>query len=178
MQKEQLELSRLADALVHKKTPTKFLWLVLIIFRAVIPIELQVFGLPGESFPEVVWFWRRSGLGIFVLRIGHGFSTKNSLPRILSLEVVKDQVFRMKTIYSKPRFHRLVLIAIFSSPRLYQHAFTSMFSPTCFHQHVFMATRQSKTANYFLRWRIFARIRLFLRPSFRRPLPVFFVPTR
>jgi hypothetical protein len=31
--------------------------------------------------------------------------------------------------------------------------------------------------NYFLRWRIRARIRRFLRPIFRRPLPVFFVPT-
>ncbi len=30
---------------------------------------------------------------------------------------------------------------------------------------------------YFLRWRIFARIRRFLRPILRRPLPVFFVPT-
>ena len=31
--------------------------------------------------------------------------------------------------------------------------------------------------NYFLRWRILARIFRFLRPTFRRPLPVFFVPT-
>lgn len=31
---------------------------------------------------------------------------------------------------------------------------------------------------YFLRWRILARIRRFLRPTLRRPLPVFFVPTR
>jgi hypothetical protein len=31
--------------------------------------------------------------------------------------------------------------------------------------------------NYFLRWRIFERIRRFFRPNFRRPLPVFFVPT-
>ena len=30
----------------------------------------------------------------------------------------------------------------------------------------------------YLRWRIFERIRRFLRPSFRRPLPVFFVPTQ
>jgi hypothetical protein len=30
---------------------------------------------------------------------------------------------------------------------------------------------------YFLRWRIFERMRRFLRPSFRRPLPVFLVPT-
>jgi hypothetical protein len=30
--------------------------------------------------------------------------------------------------------------------------------------------------DYFLRWRIRARIRRFLRPSFRRPRPVFFVP--
>lgn len=28
-----------------------------------------------------------------------------------------------------------------------------------------------------MRWRIFARIRRFLRPTFRRPFPVFFVPT-
>lgn len=28
----------------------------------------------------------------------------------------------------------------------------------------------------YLRWRILARIRRFLRPIFRRPLPVFFVP--
>jgi len=31
---------------------------------------------------------------------------------------------------------------------------------------------------YFLRCRILARIRRFLRPIFRRPLPDFFVPTR
>lgn len=31
--------------------------------------------------------------------------------------------------------------------------------------------------NYFLRWRILARILRFLRPIFRRPLPVLFVPT-
>lgn len=30
---------------------------------------------------------------------------------------------------------------------------------------------------YFLRWRILARMRRFLRPILRRPLPVFFVPT-
>jgi hypothetical protein len=29
---------------------------------------------------------------------------------------------------------------------------------------------------YFLRWRILARMRRFLRPSLRRPLPVFLVP--
>ena len=33
-------------------------------------------------------------------------------------------------------------------------------------------------AGYFLRWRILERMRRFLRPSLRRPLPVFFVPTR
>ena len=32
------------------------------------------------------------------------------------------------------------------------------------------------TRDYFLRWRIFARMRRFLRPSFRRPLPDLFVP--
>ncbi len=32
--------------------------------------------------------------------------------------------------------------------------------------------------DYFLRWRIFARIRRFFRPIFRRPLPLFFTPTR
>jgi hypothetical protein len=31
--------------------------------------------------------------------------------------------------------------------------------------------------NYFLRWRIRARIRRFLRPIFRRPRPVFLTPT-
>ena len=31
---------------------------------------------------------------------------------------------------------------------------------------------------YFLRWRIFDRMRRFLRPNLRRPLPVFLVPTR
>lgn len=31
--------------------------------------------------------------------------------------------------------------------------------------------------NYLLRWRILARMRRFLRPSLRRPLPVFLVPT-
>jgi hypothetical protein len=30
--------------------------------------------------------------------------------------------------------------------------------------------------DYFLRWRIFARIRRFLRPCFRRPFPDLFVP--
>jgi hypothetical protein len=30
--------------------------------------------------------------------------------------------------------------------------------------------------DYFLRWRIFARMRRFLRPSFRRPFPDLFVP--
>ena len=30
---------------------------------------------------------------------------------------------------------------------------------------------------YFLRWRIFDRMRRFLRPNLRRPLPVFLVPT-
>ena len=33
------------------------------------------------------------------------------------------------------------------------------------------------SANYFLRCRIFARIRRFLRPTLRRPLPVLLVPT-
>ena len=32
--------------------------------------------------------------------------------------------------------------------------------------------------HYFLRWRIFARMRRFFLPILRRPLPVFFVPTR
>ena len=32
--------------------------------------------------------------------------------------------------------------------------------------------------DYFLRWRILARIRLFLRPSFRRPLALFLTPTK
>ena len=32
-------------------------------------------------------------------------------------------------------------------------------------------------SNYFLRWRILARIRRFLRPIFRLPFPVFLVPT-
>ena len=32
--------------------------------------------------------------------------------------------------------------------------------------------------NYFLRWRMRARIRRFLRPIFRRPLPVFLTPTK
>jgi len=36
----------------------------------------------------------------------------------------------------------------------------------------------AQRADYFLRWRILERMRRFLRPSFRRPLPVFFVPTR
>ena len=31
--------------------------------------------------------------------------------------------------------------------------------------------------DYFLRWRILLRMRRFFRPTFRRPLPVFFVPT-
>lgn len=31
--------------------------------------------------------------------------------------------------------------------------------------------------DYFLRCRILARIRRFFRPTFRRPFPVFFVPT-
>ena len=31
---------------------------------------------------------------------------------------------------------------------------------------------------YFLRWRILDRIRRFLRPIFRRPLPVFLDPTQ
>jgi len=39
-----------------------------------------------------------------------------------------------------------------------------------------MANLQSSALAYFLRWRILARIRRFLRPTFRRPLPVFFVP--
>ena len=30
--------------------------------------------------------------------------------------------------------------------------------------------------DYFLRWRIFARMRRFLRPCFRRPFPDLFVP--
>jgi hypothetical protein len=30
--------------------------------------------------------------------------------------------------------------------------------------------------DYFLRWRILARMRRFLRPSFRRPFPDFFTP--
>jgi len=33
-------------------------------------------------------------------------------------------------------------------------------------------------SGYRLRWRILARMRRFLRPTLRRPLPVFFVPTR
>ena len=36
---------------------------------------------------------------------------------------------------------------------------------------------QQRADGYFLRCRIFARIRRFLRPILRRPLPVFFVPT-
>ena len=36
--------------------------------------------------------------------------------------------------------------------------------------------RGAPVRDYFLRWRIFARMRRFLRPSFRRPLPDFFVP--
>jgi len=39
-----------------------------------------------------------------------------------------------------------------------------------------MAPLQCSRLAYFLRWRILARIRRFLRPTFRRPLPVFFVP--
>ena len=35
---------------------------------------------------------------------------------------------------------------------------------------------RGRRAVYFLRWRILARIRRFLRPIFRRPFPVFFVP--
>lgn len=36
---------------------------------------------------------------------------------------------------------------------------------------------QQASSDYFLRWRILARMRLFLRPTLRRPLPVFFTPT-
>ncbi len=38
------------------------------------------------------------------------------------------------------------------------------------------AAKKLGQRDYFLRWRIFARMRRFLRPSFRRPLPDFFVP--
>jgi hypothetical protein len=38
------------------------------------------------------------------------------------------------------------------------------------------AKRCDPEKDYFLRWRIFARMRRFLRPSFRRPLPDFLVP--
>lgn len=38
-------------------------------------------------------------------------------------------------------------------------------------------TRAVKDRNYFLRWRIRARMRRFLRPILRRPFPVFFTPT-
>jgi hypothetical protein len=44
------------------------------------------------------------------------------------------------------------------------------------------ATREASRQNgnsiedYFLRWRIFARMRRFLRPCFRRPFPDLFVP--
>jgi len=37
---------------------------------------------------------------------------------------------------------------------------------------------EAVTIDYFLRCRILARIRRFLRPNLRRPLPVFLVPTR
>jgi|GEM_PF-3599413 hypothetical protein len=37
---------------------------------------------------------------------------------------------------------------------------------------------KSIAIDYFLRCRILARIRRFLRPNLRRPLPVFLVPTR
>ena len=36
--------------------------------------------------------------------------------------------------------------------------------------------RGAAAEDYFLRWRIFARMRRFLRPSFRRPFPDFLVP--
>ncbi|QEG20467.1 hypothetical protein MFFC18_03150 [Mariniblastus fucicola] len=35
-----------------------------------------------------------------------------------------------------------------------------------------------RIADYFLRWRILALIRRFFLPTFRRPFPVRFVPTR
>src|ERR1700720_1738129 len=37
--------------------------------------------------------------------------------------------------------------------------------------------KRSSSTDY-LRWRIFERMRRFLRPSLRRPLPVFLVPTQ
>lgn len=40
-----------------------------------------------------------------------------------------------------------------------------------------LAGEARRSAGYLLRWRIRERMRRFLRPSFRRPLPVFFVPT-
>jgi hypothetical protein len=40
------------------------------------------------------------------------------------------------------------------------------------------APKRLRPPVHFFRWRILARIRRFLRPSFRRPFPVFFVPTR
>jgi hypothetical protein len=36
--------------------------------------------------------------------------------------------------------------------------------------------RDAAGKDYFLRWRILARMRRFLRPSFRRPLPDFLTP--
>lgn len=40
------------------------------------------------------------------------------------------------------------------------------------------STNAQPTRTYYLRWRILLRIFRFLRPSFRRPLPVFFTPIR
>ncbi len=42
------------------------------------------------------------------------------------------------------------------------------------HENESRETRFNK--DYFLRWRIFARMRRFLRPCFRRPFPDFLVP--
>jgi hypothetical protein len=38
------------------------------------------------------------------------------------------------------------------------------------------AQKRGSVKDYFLRWRIFDRMRRFLRPSFRRPLPDFLTP--
>ena len=38
--------------------------------------------------------------------------------------------------------------------------------------------RKTELPDYFLRWRILARMRRFLRPIFLRPFPVFLVPTQ
>lgn len=41
-----------------------------------------------------------------------------------------------------------------------------------------LGSRDDARGDHFLRWRMRERIRRFLRPILRRPLPVFFVPTK